>query len=210
MVDVPAQDVTLTVRFRRRETGLYGEAPYVEEWKPLPPRLHDAAATTRAVSLTPVSVAAQEVTNGQFAEFLAETGYRPLVANRFLAHWSGGAPLPGTENEPVTYVELADARAYARWRGGRLPTEDEWQVAAGDPAFVRGEPMVWNWTESEHSDGRSRFVILKGGARFVAQGSDWYADGGPQEPAVSFKLVLTGAGLDRSECIGFRCAVDGQ
>ena len=27
--------------FRRRETGTYGEAPYVEEWKPLPPRLHD-------------------------------------------------------------------------------------------------------------------------------------------------------------------------
>src|SRR5207247_11481602 len=31
----------LTARFRRRETGVYGEAPYVEEWKPLPPRLHD-------------------------------------------------------------------------------------------------------------------------------------------------------------------------
>jgi hypothetical protein len=53
---------------------------------------------------------------------------------------------------------------------------------------------------------RSRFCILKGGSWFVARGSDWYADGGPQEPEVSFKLVLTGAGLDRSECIGFRCA----
>jgi hypothetical protein len=31
----------LTAVFRRRETGTYGEAPYVEEWKPLPPRLHD-------------------------------------------------------------------------------------------------------------------------------------------------------------------------
>ena len=43
-----------TAVFRRRETGAYGEAPYVEEWKPLPPRLHSlrrgrAAGATRAV-----------------------------------------------------------------------------------------------------------------------------------------------------------------
>ena len=30
----------LTAVFRRRETGGYGEVPWVEEWKPLPPRLH--------------------------------------------------------------------------------------------------------------------------------------------------------------------------
>jgi hypothetical protein len=208
VVDVPAQQVTLPIRFRRRETGLYDEAPYVEEWKPLPPRLHDQVSTSRDVSLTPVAVAVREVTNAEYAEFLAATGYRPMVANRFLAHWSDGTPLPGSEDEPVTYVDLPDARAYARWRGGRLPTEDEWQVAAGDPAFVRLQPRVWNWTESEHDDGRSRFAILKGGSWFVAEGSDWYADGGSLDPEVSFKLVLTGAGLDRSETIGFRCAVD--
>lgn len=208
LVVVPAQELTLPVRFRRRETGLYGEAPYVEEWKPLPPRLHDIVTTERAVSLRPVSVATLEVTNGQFAEFVAEANYRPMIANRFLAHWQGGSPVAGSEDEPVTYVDLADARAYAAWRGGRLPTEDEWQVAAADSTFGRGNPLVWNWTESEHDDGRSRFVILKGGSDYVAEGSDWYADGGPQDPEVSFKLVLTGAGLDRSARIGFRCAVD--
>jgi formylglycine-generating enzyme required for sulfatase activity len=93
---------------------------------------------------------------------------------------------------------------YAAWRSVRLPTEDEWQAAAPH----RREPLVWNWTESEHDDGRSRFVILKGGSDFVAEGSDWYADGGPQPAGVSFRLVLTGAGLDRSEFIGFRCAAD--
>jgi hypothetical protein len=112
----------------------------------------------------------------------------------------------GTEDQPVTYVDLEDARAYASWRGGRLPTEDEWQVAAGLDGFQRVEPQVWNLTESEHRDGRSRFCILKGGSWYVAEGSDWYADGGLQEPEMSFKLVLTGGGLDRSETIGFRCA----
>jgi hypothetical protein len=148
----------------------------------------------------------REVTNAEYSEFLEATGYRPVVANRFLKHWVEGAPAPGTEDHPVTYVELADARAYAAWRGARLPTEDEWQVAAAVEGFERREPLVWNLTESEHRDGRSRFCILKGGSHYAAQGSDWYADGGPKSPEVSFKLVLTGGGLDRSETIGFRCA----
>jgi hypothetical protein len=158
------------------------------------------------VSLPEVSVAITEVTNAEYAAFLAATDYRPLVTNRFLKHWVDGAPAAGTEDQPVTYVDLPDARAYAAWRGGRLPTEDEWQVAAGVDGFRRLEPLVWNLTESEHRDGRSRFCILKGGSHYVAEGSDWYADGGPQEPEVSFKLVLTGGGLDRSASIGFRCA----
>ncbi|MGC4938120.1 SUMF1/EgtB/PvdO family nonheme iron enzyme [Kribbella sp. DT2] len=206
VVVVPAGDRSLVVRHRRRETGLYDTAPYVEEWKPLPPRLHDQQTLQRDVSLAEVSVAVREVTNGEYFDFVKASGYRPLVANRFLAHWVDGAPVPGTEDQPVTYVELADARAYAEWAGGRLPTEDEWQVAASLDGFTRAEPLVWNWTESEHRDGRSRFAILKGGSFYRAEGSDWYADGGPQEPEVSFKLVLTGGGLDRSETIGFRCA----
>ncbi|HZX09293.1 SUMF1/EgtB/PvdO family nonheme iron enzyme [Kribbella sp.] len=205
-VDVPAGERVLTVKHRRRETGLYDTAPYVEEWKPLPPRLHDVQTVTREVSLPGVSVAVAEVTNAQYLAFLQATGYQPLIANRFLKHWADGAPVPGTEDEPVTYVDLPDARAYAAWRGGRLPTEDEWQVAARDAGFSRLEPLVWNLTESEHRDGRSRFCILKGGSHYRAEGSDWYADGGPQEPEVSFKLVLTGGGLDRSATIGFRCA----
>jgi hypothetical protein len=205
-VAVPAGERVLKVRHRRRETGLYDQAPYVEEWKPLPPRLHDQRTETREVSLNGISVAIREVTNAEYAEFLAATGYQPRIANRFLEHWVDGAPAAGTEEHPVTYVDLPDARAYASWRGGRLPTEDEWQIAAADSEFVRAEPLVWNLTESEHRDGRSRFCILKGGSHYVAEGSDWYADGGPQEPEVSFKLVLTGGGLDRSETIGFRCA----
>jgi formylglycine-generating enzyme len=74
---------------------------------------------------------------------------------------------------------------------------------------------VWNLTESEHSDGRTRFLILKGGAAYRADGAPWYFDGapwyfdgGPQPAEVSVKLILLPGGLARSPSVGFRCAVD--
>lgn len=206
-VVVPAGPWTLTVRYRQRETGMYQGAPYVDEWKPLPPRLHDPRTLQRdGVLGAPLAVGCLEVSNGQFAAFLDATGYRPALSHRFLAHWVDGHPVPGTEERPVVFVDLDDARAWCAWRGGRLPTEDEWQLAAQLGGLGRREPTVWNWTESEHSDGRSRFVVLKGGSRHMAEGSEWYLDGGPQPPEVSVKLLLPGLGLARSPWLGFRCA----
>lgn len=207
-VVVPGGPRTLTVRWRQRETGLYEAAPYVGAWKPLPPRLHQLREGSREVALTPVAVDPHEVTNAEFAGFLAGSGYRPAEASGFLAHWRDGAPLPGTEGEPVTYVDLEDARAYARWRGARLASEDEWQVAAGEDGWHRADRPVWEWTESEHRDGRTRWVILKGGSWYAAEGSEWYVDGGPRDPEWSLRFLLAQAGMNRSPCIGFRCAVD--
>lgn len=206
-VVVPAGPYVLTVRYRARETGMYQGAPYVEEWKPLAPRLHDPRTLQRDGDLAaPVAVAATEVTNAQFAQFLDATGYRPTVEHRFLAHWVDGRPPAGREDEPVTFVDLDDARAYSAWRGGRLPSEDEWQLAGETGGLLRGAPVVWNWTESEHSDGRTRYAMLKGGSDHESTGSEWYFDGGVQRPDFSAKLLLPGLGLARSASIGFRCA----
>ncbi|MBE3001258.1 SUMF1/EgtB/PvdO family nonheme iron enzyme [Nocardiopsis sp. HNM0947] len=208
-VVVPAGPYVLTVRYRARETGMYQGAPYVDEWKPLPPRLHDPRTLQRDGELTcPVAVSAHEVTNAEFAAFLDETGYAPAPAHRFLAHWSDGRPAPETRGEPVTFVDLGDARAYCAWRGGRLPTEDEWQLAGEQGGLRRGEPAVWNWTESEHSDGRTRFAMLKGGSDHVAEGAQWYVEGGRRSPEYSVKLLLLGLGQARGATVGFRCAWD--
>lgn len=67
---------------------------------------------------------------------------------------------------------------------------------------------VWQWMESERSDGRTRFCILRGGSYFAAPGSNWYVDGGPRPTDFATKFLLTWPGLDRSSTIGFRCVVD--
>jgi formylglycine-generating enzyme required for sulfatase activity len=67
---------------------------------------------------------------------------------------------------------------------------------------------TWEWTESERSDGRTRFAILRGGSYFQAKGSAWYLDGGAQPANFAAKVLLMWPGLDRCATVGFRCAVD--
>jgi formylglycine-generating enzyme required for sulfatase activity len=67
---------------------------------------------------------------------------------------------------------------------------------------------VWELTESEHTDGRNRFLVLKGGSFYRAEGSIWYFDGGPQPNRQAAKMLLFWPGLDRCATVGFRCAVD--
>ncbi|MCX8157913.1 MAG: formylglycine-generating enzyme family protein [Verrucomicrobiae bacterium] len=67
---------------------------------------------------------------------------------------------------------------------------------------------VWELTESEHTDGRNRFVLLKGGCWYKAEGSIWYFDGGPRPNAHTAKLLRFWPGLERCATVGFRCAVD--
>lgn len=66
-----------------------------------------------------------EVTNSQYQEFINETGHPAPPSWR-----PDGMVWPEHADLPVTWVSWQDARAFAEWRGVRLPTEIEWEVAA--------------------------------------------------------------------------------
>jgi hypothetical protein len=201
--------------YRNRECSLYSETHFIDAWKPLPPNYHQIFSDRMTVPVKVGALDKFEVSNSQYFEFIKATGYQPKVANRFLAHWVDGAPTSEQAEQPVTYVELADAQAYATWRGVRIPTEWEWQLNSAE--IERRSPLCWNLTNSEQSDGRTRFLILKGGSNFnVRNGqgakstsgiaeSDWYVDGGKRDSSWVEKLLLMGLGMSRSENISFRC-----
>jgi formylglycine-generating enzyme required for sulfatase activity len=244
MAEIPPVAIELSIDMRRRECGYYQSTPPADE------DLGDSydfrvRTIHRAIVLRRFALDETLVTNADYATFLRASGYQPRLRQNFLKHWQHGHLPAGKEQHPVVYVDLDDARAYAKWAGKRLPTEEEWQFAAqgmdgrrypwgehfepgrcnggetGGTTPVKAFPQgrspygcydmcgnVWEWTESQRSDGHTRFCIIRGGAFFKASGSGWYADGGPQPVNFAGKFLLMWPGLDRCGTIGFRCAID--
>jgi len=134
MADIQAVRFRLRVLFRIRECGFYESQSDISLTDP---SLHQLIWIERAVDLQRYAIDHTPVTNRQFADFLSASGYKPAHPEHFLKHWNQGAPPPGKLDHPVVYVDIGDARAYARWAKKRLPTEEEWQYAAAGPAELR-------------------------------------------------------------------------
>lgn len=89
----------------------------------------------RAVKLEAYKIARYLVTVADFGRFMDDDGYKE---NRW---WSAGGFRRWTDphdwadqheypNRPVVGVSWFESSAYAKWAGGRLPTESEWERAA--------------------------------------------------------------------------------
>lgn len=125
------------------------------------------------------------VTNEQYAGFVDDGGYRdprwwtaqgwqhvrtealsaPMTWQRDTdGRWwrtRFGLTEPVPADEPVLHVCWYEADAYARWSGGRLPTEVEWEKAARhDPATGRSRRYPWGDDDPgpEHANSGQRHL----------------------------------------------------
>ena len=113
----------------------------------------DCETPRHRVALAPYALASRPVTNGEWCEFIVDGGYREprlWLADGWARVQAEGwqAPLYWDSRDgvwrqmtlagelaldaqaPVSHVSYFEADAFARWRGVRLPTEHEWEVAA--------------------------------------------------------------------------------
>ncbi|MDB5952445.1 MAG: hypothetical protein JWR65_4300 [Massilia sp.] len=127
--------------------------------------------------VAPFALAERLVTNGEYLAFVEAGGYRDpslwlsegwdqvrLLGLAQPLYWQrddAGKPCEFTlrglhrleHARPVTGVSLFEAHAFAAWRGARLPTEAEWEVAArsheGRLRQMFGH--CWQWTSSSYA-----------------------------------------------------------
>lgn len=180
---------------------------------------------SRPVSLNAFYIDAYEVTNKLYADFLKSTKHAPPEG------WNAGAP----SNLPVSGVSYADAAAYAKWVGKRLPSQEEWEVGASwDPQAARAltypwgdtfEPANCNLATSGPSPAGSRPADLSPCGVFdmagnvcewtqttehgyhVVRGGSW-ADTLPEAARAGAHFSLHPK--TRSSRLGFRCARDAK
>jgi len=121
------------------------------------------------VYLQSYQIATNLVTNAEYIEFIEASGYQnfrlwhsegwawvkncqlqsPLYWHNINEQWFSYT-LRGLERinpeQPVTHISFFEASAFAAWKGMRLPTEAEWEIAADQ--FHWGDR--WEWTESAY------------------------------------------------------------
>ena len=125
MVQIPEGDFDFQVSGIEVEGGNDAGVDVQMPWEDAPRRSHH-----HRLHVKPFWMDREPVTNAEFKRFLDATHYVPADDHNFLKTWRDGTFPDGARNQPVTWVSLEDARAYAKWAGKRLPHEWEWQYAA--------------------------------------------------------------------------------
>ena len=170
IVDIPADD-TASVDAR-----LLPESPLTRHMV-----MVAAGPSPAGVGGTPVDtflIDRHEVTNRDFAEFMSDDGYatpslwpdsmtvdaeklpRSEALSRFVDRtgapgprsWSGAVFPARSADHPVSGVSWYEAHAYCSWRGGRLPSAEQWWRAA-----VGSGERRYPWGDEEAPSVRANF-----------------------------------------------------
>ena len=117
--------------------------------------------------LEPFALSSRLVSNGEYAAFIADGGYkRPELwmsegwAVAQARGWQGprywrdseefslAGRQPRRPELPVRHLSWFEADAYARWAGARLPGEAEWELLA--PELDQAFGVLWQWSASPY------------------------------------------------------------
>ncbi|MFZ2052187.1 MAG: SUMF1/EgtB/PvdO family nonheme iron enzyme [Solirubrobacteraceae bacterium] len=117
---------------------------------------YDNERQRHAVSLPAFRISRLPVSNAQWREFRDQGGYeRSEWWSDAGWAWLQGIESPcdpragaGEDHAPVCHLSFHEAQALTRCQGARLPSEAEWERAAGIDALA-GVGEVWEWTGSE-------------------------------------------------------------
>ena len=133
---------------------------------------YDNERPKHSVRLAAFEIDMSPVTNGKYLEFIDDGGYHnpehwSEAGRKWLAESAAVAPKywqkdgaswttrsmdrsgPVESDHPVCHVCFHEAEAFARWAGKRLPTEQEWEVAAAwDPETQTNRKFPWGETSS--------------------------------------------------------------
>ena len=117
-------------------------------WEAHPQKAHD-----HLLHVDLMYVGIFPVMNAKYAAYLNVTKYVPSDTTNWLKQnfdfatdGTPAAPKAGWEMKPVTYMSLADARAYCAHVGKRLPHTYEWQYFA--QGGVTGRHFPWDNTDN--------------------------------------------------------------
>ncbi len=152
----------------------------------------DANEVVRRVTVTPFSLMRREVTNAQFAAFVAlsdrvsdaEAGGGGYVWTDRWRRVSGAdwrhpqgaqSAIDGLSDHPVVQVSAQDAEAFCAFHGLRLPSEEEWAFAARGPRSLR---YAWGDTPPVQ-DGRQLVANFGTEACCAPDDSDGHARTAP-------------------------------
>ena len=149
------------------------------------------------VEVAPFTIARAPVTNHEYAEFVDDRGYqRPEFWSRTGWRWreraEAEAPCywrrsaegrwqervfnrwqPLAPHQPVMHVNLYEALAWCNWAGRRLPTEEEWEVAASRTPDAGGKALGedkhrYPWSEAPPTTDHANLDATTGGRLDVA------------------------------------------
>jgi iron(II)-dependent oxidoreductase len=174
---------------------------------------YDNERPRHTVELASFEIDSLPVTNGEYAQFVAETGAEaPLYWEREGDRWvhtARGRRDPIAPDRPVCHVSWHEADAFARWAGKRLPGEHEWEAAQ---PLLDAVGQVWEWTGSDFLayPGFAAFPyreyseVFFGDAYKVLRGGSWATHSNLMRPSFrNWDLPQR-----RQIFSGFRCARD--